>query len=240
MLPANIKLMKQLLIFTGLFSGLFTILGCSNFNDNKIIFTDSSGQIQKINPNEILMTIPTIENSFPEFIDKSDTNDLKILEDDWRQIEFISKNQKQLIDREIDSINYIYEHELHKGKDYFAYKKLHVRSLLANPVSISLDKVLKYLGDTNKKIAGISVNGNNGQVKNGFSISSKGINYYGITDNTNTVLALGWYGSDNNEALQGSVNMIAKFLLEEDLYLVDWINMKIIDEKNISLFFVPK
>jgi hypothetical protein len=83
--------MKQLLIFMGLLSGLLTFLGCNNPKQNKIIATDTSGTVQTINPNELLMTIPTIENTFPDFENKTDTNNLKILEDDWRQIEFISK-----------------------------------------------------------------------------------------------------------------------------------------------------
>jgi len=229
--------MKQLLIFMGLISGLFTFLGCNNSKQNKIIATDTSGNVQTINPNELLMTIPTIENTFPEFENKTDTNNLKILEDDWRQIEFVSKNQKALIDQEIDSITYIFDHEMHQGKDYSAFKNLYVRRLISKPVSLTFEKVKMYLGDSKVKLAGITINGNGGQVKNGFSISSMGFNYYGIKDENNVVSVLCFYVADTDEGSEISVDKISKFLKAENLYLVDWIHRKIIDEKNVKDFF---
>ncbi len=84
------------------------------------------------------------------------------------QIEFISKDQKASIDQEIDSITYIFEHEMHQGKDYSAFKNLHVRQLITKPISVTFEKMKSYLGDTKNEIAGITVNGNIGQVKNGF------------------------------------------------------------------------
>lgn len=222
----------------GLLSGMLTFLGCNNQKQNKIIATDTSGNVQTINPNELLMTIPTIENTFPDFENKTDTNNLKILEDDWRQIEFISKTQKTLIDQEIDSITYIFEHEIHQGKDYSAFKNLHVRRLIINPISTPFDKIKSYLGDTENEIAGITVNGNNGQVKNGFSLSSKGLNYYGLKDDKGTVTTFCFYGADTDKNLVKSIDKVSKFLATENLYLVDWIHRKIVDEKNIKDFFV--
>ena len=231
--------MKRLLIFMGLISGLLTFLGCNNQKKNQIIVTDSSGNVQTINPNELLMTIPTIENTFPDFENKTDTNNLKILEDDWRQVEFITKDQKPLIDQEIDSITYIFDHEMHQGKDYSAFKKLHVRRLIKKPISISFEKIKNYLGDTENEIAGVTVNGNNGQVKNGFSLSAKGLNYYGVMDDKGNVVAFCFYGADTDKDLINSIDKVSKFLTTENLYLVDWIHRKIVDEKNIKDFFVP-
>jgi hypothetical protein len=147
--------MKQLSIFIGLLSGLLILLCCNNSADGKIIATDSSGNIHIIDPKELLMTIPTIENTFPEFENKTITNNLDLLEDDWRQIEFISKDQKGLIDQEIDSIKYIFEHEMHQGKDYSAFKNLHVRRLITNPIAISFDKLLVYLNEAKQIESGI-------------------------------------------------------------------------------------
>ncbi len=221
----------------GLISVLLSLFGCNNQKENKIIATDSSGNIQTINPKDILMTIPTIENTFPDFENKTDSNNLKILEDDWRQIEFISKDQKTSIDQEIDSITYIFEHEMHQGKDYSAFKNLHVRRLITKPISLSFEKFKSYLGDAKNEIAGITVNGNNGQIKNGFSISSEGLNYYGVKDKNNNVSVLCFYGADTDNDLVKSIDKISKLLAIEKLYLVDWINRKVVDEKNIKDFF---
>jgi len=224
----------------GLISGLLSLFGCNNQKESKIIATDSSGNVQSINPNDILMTIPTIENTFPDFENNTDSNNLKILEDDWRQIEFISKDQKTLIDQEMDSIAYIFEHEMHQGKDYTAFKNLYVRRLITNPISVSFEKIERYLGDTKNEIAGINVNGNNGQVKNGFSVTSQGLNYYGIKDENKNVVVLCFYGTDSDKDLVKSIDKISTFLATEKLYLVDWIHRKIIDEKTIKDFFKTK
>lgn len=232
--------MKQFIILMGLISGLLSLFGCNNQKESKIIATDSSGNVQSINPNDILMTIPTIENTFPDFENNTDSNNLKILEDDWRQIEFISKDQKTLIDQEMDSIAYIFEHEMHQGKDYTAFKNLYVRRLITNPISVSFEKIERYLGDTKNEIAGINVNGNNGQVKNGFSVTSQGLNYYGIKDENKNVVVLCFYGTDSDKDLVKSIDKISTFLATEKLYLVDWIHRKIIDEKTIKDFFKTK
>jgi hypothetical protein len=183
------------------------------------------------------MTIPTIENTFPAFENKTDTNNLTLIEDDWRQVEFISKGQKDLIDKALDSINYIFDHEMHHGKDYSAFKKLHVRRLITNPISISFDRLLELLGDNKREIAGISITGNDGQVKDGFFLSSNGMNYYGLKDDKNNVSVFCLYGAQSDEALQKSIDKVSKFLAIEKLYLLDWIPRKVIDEKNIRSSF---
>lgn len=221
----------------GLISGLLAILSCNNSRTTKVITADSSEAVQTINPNNVLMTIPTIENTFPTFEDATDSNNLKLIEDDWRQVEFVSKDQKALIDRELDSINYIFEHEMHQGKDYSAFKRLHVRLLITNPISISLDKLLKLLSDNNKVLSGISISGNVGQVKDGFSLSSDGMNYYGLKDDRNNVSVFCVYGAQSNEAWKKSIDRISKFLEKENLFLVDWVHRSVIDETNIKRFF---
>jgi hypothetical protein len=221
----------------GLISGLLSFFGCNNQNESKIIATDSSGNVQTINPKDILMTIPTIENTFPDFENKVDTNNLKILEDDWRQIEFISKDQKPLIDQEIDSITYIFEHEMHQGKDYSAFRNLHIRRLITKPISLTFEKMRSYLGDAKNEIGVITVNGNSGQVRNGFSISSQGLNYYGVKGDNNNVTVLCFYGADTDKDLVNSIDKVSRMLSTENLYLVDWIHRKIVDEKNVENFF---
>jgi len=222
-----------------LISGILSFLGCNNPTETKITATDSSGNVQTINPKDILMTIPTIENTFPDFENKTDTNNLSILEDDWRQIEFISKDQRALIDQEIDSITYIFEHEMHQGKDYSAFRNLYVRRRITKPISLTFEKIKSYLGDPKNKIAGLTVNLNNGQVKNGFSISSQGLYYYGVKDDEDNVSVLCFYGADTNNDFLKSFDKISRLLATENLYLVDWIHRKIVDEKNIKDFLKP-
>ena len=153
----------------GLISGLL-FFGCNSQRESKIIATDSSGNVQSIDPKKILMT---------------------------------------------------------------------VRRLITKPISLTFEKMKSYLGDTKNKIAGITVNGNNGQVRNGFSISSQGLNYYGIEDENNNISVLCFYGADTDKDLVNSIDKVSKILATENLYLVNWIYRTIVDEKNIKDFF-PK
>jgi len=87
---------------------------------------------------------------------------LPIPEDDWRQIEFISKDQKSSIDTEIDSINYIFEHKIHKGPHYVSFKEIRVRRLIKQPLSIPIGRILNYLGDGEIKQSGLNILNNSG------------------------------------------------------------------------------
>jgi hypothetical protein len=231
--------MKQLLIFMGLISWLHAFLACSDPKDNRIIRSDSSGNLLTIDPNEVLMTIPTIENTFPEFENNTNTNNLQIIEDEWRQIEFITKDQRPLIDQEIDSITHVFDNEIHQGKDYLAFKNLHVRRLITKPTEISFEKIKAVFGGRANVMAGITINGNLGQVKNGFSLNSNGLHFYGVKDDHGMVVTFCFYGADSDKDLVNSIDKVSKFLATENLYLVNWINRKIVNEKNVRDFFVP-
>ena len=137
----------QNIIYIGILSGVLAFSSCSDQKKGKLITTTgSSGQDTTINVNDILFTVPTIENAFPDFENKTDSSSLQIPEDDWRQIEFISKDQKSSIDTEIDSINYIFKHKTHKDAGYVGFKEIRVRTLIKQPLSIPVDRILNYLG----------------------------------------------------------------------------------------------
>ena len=210
---------------------LTLLLGCHNSGKEKAIAKDS-GRLQTIDPKDVLMTVPTIENAFPDFEKNSDTNNLNILEDDWRQLEFISKDQKRLIDEEIDSISYIFDHELHQGKDYYAFKRLYVRNLIPAPINLPSAHFLAALGNGNEKLTGVSVRNYNGQIKNGFSITLGGVYYYGRLDDGNNIVTLCIYAAESDEDLQNSIERLSKFLGTKNLYLVDWEHRTVLDEKN--------
>jgi hypothetical protein len=223
--------MKQIIITMGLISGLLGLLGCDNKTSDKTNQTDTS-KVETINPNDILFTTPTLENALPEFESKTDTSNLHFHEDDWRQIEFISKNQKNQIDSEILKIKDIYDKFSHKGDTYTAFKQVAIRESIKEPLTLSFSKLKSYLTGNSIKLKGVTLDGNTGQVKNGFSFKTGGVEFYGVVENDN-VKTLCIYSADSEEQLKASFDKLSKLSKTENLYLVDWIKMKVLDENSI-------
>ena len=221
---------KQIFIM-GLLIGLSGIFGCNNKADNKKSQQDSSST-QKIDLTDALFTTPTIENALPEFKEKTDSCAF-FHEDNWRQIEFISKDQKSAIEKEFAKIKDIYDNYSHKSKTYTAYKQVAVRDLITQPLTVDFTKLKSYLTGKEIKMQGLGLENNSGQVKNGFFFNADGVNYYGLLDN-NKVKTFCIYSADNNERLKSATIKLSKFVEEEKLYLVDWRAMKMYDEITIK------
>lgn len=225
--------MKQTILIMGIINGLLGLFCCNSPKDTKAAQKDSTN-IQTINTNDILFTTPTLENALPDFEDKIDTSNLQFHEDDWRQIEFISKDQKNFIDQEIAKIKDIYDNFSHKGDTYWGFKKVAVRNLIKKPLTINFQKLKSYLSDNNLKIKGVSLYNNPGQVRNGFSYTANGIDYYGLFDDNKNVKTFCIDALDNQESLKSSIEKLSKLLATEKLYLIDWRQMKVFDETNIK------
>lgn len=221
----------------GLISGLLGLLGCGNsITDSKTTQKDSTAQT--VNLNDILFTTPTLNNGLPEFKDKTDTCAF-FHEDYWRQIEFISKDQKSSIDKEILKIKDVFDNHTHKSETYHAFKKVAVRDLITQPLTIDFSKLKSYLTDKPIKMQGLGLENNPGQVKGGFYFSVNGVNYYGLADN-NIVKTFCIYSADSDESLKSSVDNLSKLLATEKLYLVDWTAMHVFDETNIKTDLVKE
>lgn len=223
--------MKNQILLMGLLSGLLGFFGCGGTATNRSGKNDTT-KVQTVNPNEILFTTPTINNALPDFKEKTDTC-VFFHEDEWRQIEFVSKYQKGSIDKEISKIKDIVDNQSHKGDSYVGYKNIAVRDLITEPLSIDFSKLTSYLTDKPIKIQGLGLDNNSGQVKGGFFFNVKGVNYYGIVDNNN-VKAFCIYSADSEQDLKTSTENLSKLLSTEKLYLIDWRAMHVFDETNIK------
>ncbi len=219
--------MKQKLFAMGIISLLSGLFGCS---DSKM---ESQTTTQEtIDLDSILFTTPTLESGLPLFTDKTDSC-VYFHEDEWRQIEFISKDQKNAIDKEMAKIRDIHDNHTHKSESYTAFRKVALRDLIPRPLSIDFSKLTSYLTDQAIKTKGLGLENNSGQVKGGFYFSVNGINYYGLLEN-NTVKAFCIYSADSEESLKSATTNLSKLLANENLYLVDWRAMSLFDETTIK------
>jgi hypothetical protein len=224
--------MKHQTLFMGLLSGLLGLFGCGDSKTKNKTAQSDTAKVQTINPNDILFTTPTIENALPLFTEKTDTCAF-FHEDEWRQIEFVFKNQKTSIDKEIAKIKDVVDNQSHKGGRYVGYKNVAVRDLITEPLSIDFSKLKSYLTEKPIKMQGLGLDNNPGQVKGGFFFNVNGVNYYGVVDNDG-VKTFCIYSADSEQELKASTDDLAKLLATEKLYLVDWRAMHVFDETNIK------
>ena len=178
-------------------------------------------KIEKINPNDLWYSTPTISNEFPQTDSKTEqTNfDIQIHEDDYRQNEFLNLNAQPLIEKEIVDIKDIWENYSKKSDDYTLFKKCHVRNVIGAPnLTINFNK-LKSLLKCNS--AGqVLINGD--ALANGFALKTANTTYFGVL-NIDTVIELciaQWNENTTNEILE-----INKAF---DLLFVNWYQCDII------------
>lgn len=219
-------------LLMGLLTGLLGLFSCGDNKTSDKKSQDATTSEQKIDLSNALYTTPTIENALPDFKEKTEVCAF-FHEDFWRQIEFISKDQKSSIDKEIAKIKDIYDNHSHKGADYMGFKNVAVRDLITKPLSIDFSKLKSYLTDKPVEMQGLGLENNPGQVKGGFYFSIDGVNYYGLVDN-NVVKTFCIYSADSDQALKTSADKLSKLLETEKLYLVDWRAMNVFDETNIK------
>jgi hypothetical protein len=204
------------------------LLSCSAKREIVGDLQRDSSNMSTVNPNTMRFAIPTINDALPEFTAKVDTCAF-FHEDDWRQIEFVSKDQREAIGYEFLKIQNVYE----RSDSTNGFSDVAVRTLITKPLSIKLSTLKSYLTSKKIKMLGLGLENNEGQVKDGFFVEIEGVNYYGIA-NDGIVSTLGIFSVKGESELRAATKKLAKLLKAEKLYLVDWKYMNLYDEINIE------
>lgn len=142
-------------------------------------------KVEYVDPKDILFTLPTISNELPNMEDRSIYNhfEVSILEDDWRQNEFLNKSSYPLVDIEVAKIQDIWANNSKEtGASFPAFNKCHVRDVIGAPGLTVNFEALKNLLKT-EEVGSLKLNSNNGFVLSGFSIKTENTTYYGVVNN---------------------------------------------------------
>lgn len=219
-------------------TSLLTFFGCNSKDDNLKIESDE-GKIEMIDPNDILMTISTIENTLPGTNDQpKDSLDLEILEDDWRQLEFILRKHQNAINNEIDSINLIIKNEsVEVGENMIAFKNIHVRKSIPKPLDegIELSELQEIFSSF--KTGSLSFS-QYGKANNGIYFSISDFQLYGlITDSK--VTAFAFYGLSTWDNLTIFKTELKNLMEKYDMVLVDWRSRMVIEVDGIDGYLKP-
>lgn len=174
-----------------------------------------------VDPNELLYSLPTINDSLASLEDSESLENITVVrEDDWRQFEFIAKHHETLIDGEFEAIQTIYENH----REGPGFNQLHIRKAIAEPLSdtaISISS-LKESFSIERDYAGIAFNNAAATIVNGFAFSTKsGWLLWGQLDDTGhiAILNLSETQNSNVEEIAKDIDSLAK---KHELFLVDW------------------
>lgn len=176
-------------------------------------------RVQTIDPKEILFSLPTINDSIFETEVTKGENLFSIHEDDWRQMEFISKKYNSEINMEANAIVEIYENH----KVGIGFDKVHIRQFIEQPLydeNINLESFIQNF-NVIKKYDGFGIENNKATNSFAFRIIEDVI-FYGQTDNNSQIIYLCVKGNENLE--QTVENILTKY----DIVFVDWCRVKII------------
>ena len=177
-------------------------------------------QIDKVDPNSILFSLPSICDRTPPVGDGALSGDECILaEDDWRQFELVSRRFASDTDLEIAAIRRIHEHE----KAGFAWRKIHVRSRPDPPIAggLTLEHVEHAFGGT-VRFRGVRYHGASSPIVSGYSLrAADGLECYGLAED-GRVTVLGIVQDAPAPPPIHSTDDLMAIAREFDLDLVHW------------------
>ena len=139
-----------------------------------------------IDPAKILYSLPTIADELPAVTDVPTTEQddiLRIMEDDWRQIEFISLTKEDAIDTSLAGIRRVHEEE----RQGVGFKKLYLRDDPRNPlqgITIKTSDVLAGLGPDARRFDGVGFHRVSGRIEGAFAFETGSLlRGYGLEQN---------------------------------------------------------
>ena len=88
-------------------------------------------KIERLDPRTILFSLPTINDRLPGEAGEADGTEAMLMEDDWRQLEFVHASCREIVAEEMRDIHRIYDaHRVSMGFD-----KIHVRARLPDALA---------------------------------------------------------------------------------------------------------
>ena len=170
-------------------------------------------KVEKVDLSDILYSLPSICDRLPAVLDSvPDGDDVVLAEDDWRQVELISRVFAAETDAEIAAIRAIHDQE----RVSVGWKKIHVRRRPDPPIAsvLSREDIEEAFGVATFR----GVCFGDSPIAGGFSFRSGELECYGIEeDGAVTVLAFG-----QGKADETSVEALSRLAHKFDLELVYW------------------
>ncbi len=185
-------------------------------------------QLKKVNPKDVLFSLPTIAGDIPTDTSKEATYQDFIFtmhEDSWRQYEFLRPQSSELMHQELNKIKEVKEKYSQKVDDSLtAYSNCHLRQTIGQPeLAIDFDQLKSLL--LTKEEGSLALKSYEGFVPGGFTLKTNETTYYGTLNDQQQVTLLGIANFSEN-----TINEI-KFIIQAfGLLFIDWCNEEIIED----------
>lgn len=187
----------------------------------KLILFLAKSEITQIDPNELLYSLPTINNDIAGVQNASSLENVAILrEDDWRQFEFIDQSNELLINEELNDIKNIYENH----REGAGFKNLHLRQKIVSPLEKAelTISILEQSFDLASNYKGVAFNNAAATILGGFALKTNSDwLLWGQVDGAGVITALNLTQMEESN-VASIANKIDTFLEKHKLYLVDW------------------
>ena len=176
-------------------------------------------RLADVDPADILFSLPSICDRLPGLSGGALGGDeLTLAEDDWRQVEFVSRQFAAAADEEIDAILRIHAEE----RAAVGWRAIHVRRRPEPPISgpLTLEDVRRALDG--EAARGAALAGHGSPATGGFSLAAAdGLRCYGIVD-SGRVAVLGVDQDGLTPGVARSAAALADLARGFDLDLVHW------------------
>lgn len=176
-------------------------------------------RIEKIDPATILFSLPSICARLAAIgAGLLQGDELLMAEDDWRQVELVSRQFAAEAEAEIQAIRTIHEQEW----TGVAWRNLHVRTRPDPPIAAPLTRadVARYFGGV--AFRGVAYRGDDGPIESGFSFTAgDGFQGYGVEEDGG-VTVFGIVQHTPAPPPERSIDALVEMAREFDLLLVDW------------------
>jgi len=184
---------------------------------------------------EILYSLPTICSVLPAVGRPGGSGErLELLEDDWRQVELVSRSLLAEVETEFSAIRRIYEEHAHRDPEgrVFAFDKIHVRSIVSLAESLPWSRLRTLLPASQPPYEGVGFRGHPDIAVGSFvRPDDGGWWWYGLRDE-DLVSVLGLHiGSDRGPLPVASVEPILRAF---DLMVVDWCQCAAVDADGLA------
>lgn len=205
-------------------------------------------RVEMMDPNEILFSLPTIAADLPATAEQSEYTafDLVLHEDDWRQYEFLRKDQHAALDEELRGIANIWEN--HSSSIYedgmASFNSIHLRRSIGEPaLQLSLNALLAALSNPPfnvKQLGAVRIGSGRACVKNSFAIATlEGVLYGTLADDHSDVVnLLALYPMDDQtdeaapegEGMMYEPGLVDRIVQTFDLLFVNWCGCEVLPE----------